>query len=147
MELGIIAGLIFIADRLTKIWVVNNFLLGESWPIVPNIFHLTYILNRGAAFGLFMNRQSFFLCVAVALVLFLVIFNRRIRKSPRLAQVGVALLVGGALGNAYDRWAYNAVIDFFDFRIWPIFNVADIAICIGVALIVYYLWQDKDLLD
>ena len=69
-------------------------------------------------------------------ILFLVIFNRRIRKAPRLAQVGVALLVGGALGNAYDRWAYNAVIDFFDFRIWPIFNVADIAICIGAGLLI-----------
>lgn len=147
MEIAIIAGLVFLVDRLTKIWIVNHFFLGESWAIVPNVFHFTYILNRGAAFGLFINRQSFFLCVAVAVVLFIIIFLRRIRQTSRLMQAGIGLLVGGALGNAYDRWTIQAVIDFIDFRIWPIFNVADIAICIGVALIIYYLWEDKELLN
>lgn len=143
MNITIIAIIVFIVDRITKLWVVDHFFLGESVSIIPNIFHMTYILNRGAAFGMLAEKQSLFLAIVAGLILGLIYFRKQISNYPKWMQVGIGLLLGGALGNAYDRWSQQAVIDFFDFRIWPIFNVADIAICLGVALIVIYLWKDK----
>lgn len=143
MEIAIIASLVYIIDRLAKMWIVSHFMLGESLPIIPNVFHITYILNRGAAFGILANRQAFFLGIVLILLVSLVVFRKRIKNSPQSMKIGIGLLVGGALGNAYDRLTTRAVVDFFDFRIWPIFNIADIAICIGVGLIMYFLWQDE----
>lgn len=143
MEIAIIASLVYIIDRLAKMWIVSHFMLGESLPIIPNVFHITYILNRGAAFGILANRQAFFLGIVLILLVSLVVFRKRIKNSPQIMKIGIGLLVGGALGNAYDRLTTRAVVDFFDFRIWPIFNIADIAICIGVGLIMYFLWQDE----
>ena len=102
-------------DQWTKYYIMNHFMLGESLVVIPNVFHLTYIINRGAAFGMLANQRWFFL-----------------------------LLVSGAIGNGIDRYMLHGVVDFFDFRIWPIFNVADIGICVGVALVVYYLFTLKD---
>ncbi|MBS7143655.1 MAG: signal peptidase II [Veillonella sp.] len=104
-------------DQWTKYYIMNHFMLGESLVVIPNVFHLTYIINRGAAFG---------------------------SKGPWTLQIGSALLVSGAIGNGIDRYMLHGVVDFFDFRIWPIFNVADIGICVGVALVVYYLFTLKD---
>ena len=114
-------------DQWTKYYIMNHFMLGESLVVIPNVFHLTYIINRGAAFGMLANQRWFFLS-----------------KGPWTLQIGSALLVSGAIGNGIDRYMIHGVVDFFDFRIWPIFNVADIGICVGVALVVYYLFTLKD---
>ena len=98
-------------------------MLGESLPVIPNVFHLTYIINRGAAFGMLANQRWFFLLVAVILLGACAYYWKRLSKGPWTLQIGSALLVSGAIGNGIDRYMLHGVVDFFDFRIWPIFNV------------------------
>lgn len=131
-------------DQLTKYYVMNHFLLGESLPVIPNVFHLTYIINRGAAFGMLANQRWFFLLVAFVLLAVCAFYWKRLAKGHWTLQIGSALLVAGAIGNGIDRYMLHGVVDFFDFRIWPIFNVADIGICIGVAFVVFYLFSLKE---
>lgn len=138
----IIIGVIwFIVDYVTKYFIQQHFVPGESLPIIPNIFHITYILNYGAAFGILRDQRIFFLTVVVILIVALWVFRKQIKNGGMLPQLGASLLVSGALGNALDRLVRGAVVDFFDFRIWPIFNVADIGICIGVVLLAIYFWR------
>lgn len=138
----IIIGVIwFIVDYVTKYFIQQHFVPGESLPIIPNVFHITYILNYGAAFGILRDQRIFFLTVVVILIVALWVFRKQIKNNGMLPQLGASLLVSGALGNALDRLVRGAVVDFFDFRIWPIFNVADIGICIGVVLLAIYFWR------
>jgi signal peptidase II len=140
--LYIIIGVIwFIVDYVTKYFIQQHFVPGESLPIIPNVFHITYILNYGAAFGILRDQRIFFLTVVVILIVALWVFRKQIKNGGMLPQLGASLLVSGALGNALDRLVRGAVVDFFDFRIWPIFNVADIGICIGVVLLAIYFWR------
>ena len=131
-------------DQLSKYYVMNHFLLGESLPVIPNVFHLTYIINRVAAFGMLANQRWFFLLVAVILLGVCVYYWKYLSKGPWTLQIGSALLVSGAIGNGIDRYMIHGVVDFFDFRVWPIFNIADIGICVGVAFVVYHLFTVKE---
>ena len=133
-----------VLDQASKYYVMNHFALGESLPVIHNVFHLTYIINRGAAFGMLTNQRWFFLAVAFVLIIVCAYYWKRLLKGPWTLQVGSALLVAGAIGNGIDRYLLHGVVDFFDFRIWPIFNVADIGICVGVALVIYHLFTSKD---
>ena len=137
----VIAGLTAVLDQIVKLIVQGNMELGETIPLIRNVFHLTYIINPGAAFGIFPHQEWFFLGSVVVLYAAFFIFRSRIPAKQVYFPAGVGLLLGGALGNAIDRVRIGGVVDFFDFRIWPIFNVADIAICVGVALIVLYFWR------
>ncbi len=126
---------ILIFDQLTKYIVSQRISLGESIPVIENIFHLTYILNRGAAFGIFKNQVYFFIITAIVAITFILI-KLRYRTMPR-TEIAFSLILSGAVGNLIDRIRLRAVIDFLDFRIWPVFNVADAAITIGAILLVY----------
>ena len=132
---------ILIIDRVSKWYVAQVMELHESIPVIPGVFHWTYIYNRGAAFGIFENQQWFFLLIVVVLFAAYAWIWRRIPKRPLYFPVGIGMLLGGALGNAIDRVWLPGVVDFFDFRVWPIFNVADIGICVGMACIVWYFWR------
>lgn len=138
MNFVIIALLVVIFDQLTKYYVVENFYLGESVPVIENIFHWTYILNPGAAFGMLEGSRWFFVVIAVGVLGGIWYMKDEINEGGWMMQYGAALFGGGAIGNLIDRARSGLVIDFFDFRIWPVFNVADIAICVGVAMI---LWK------
>ncbi|KGF47750.1 hypothetical protein HMPREF0872_03325 [Veillonella montpellierensis DNF00314] len=132
-----------VIDQITKYVVRTHMMVGDSIPLLSNVFHITYILNRGAAFGILENQRLFFLGIVLILLVIYIIFRHTIHRGPRYLKIGAALLMSGAIGNGWDRFHYNAVIDFFDFRIWPIFNVADITICIGVSLVAYYMIRSK----
>ena len=139
--------LIFIIaiDQLSKFYVQTVMPLGLSIPVIPNVFHITYILNPGAAFGILENQRLFFILVAVVILMAAVCFYSRLQREPKLIRYGAGLLLGGAAGNLIDRIQTGYVIDFFDFRIWPIFNIADIAIVVGVAFVIYSVFlQAKD---
>ena len=138
MNFVIVALLVVLFDQLTKYYVVENFYLGESVPVIENIFHWTYILNPGAAFGMLEGSRWFFVVIAVAVLGGIWYMKDEINEGGWMMQYGTALFGGGAIGNLIDRARSGLVIDFFDFRIWPVFNVADIAICVGVAMI---LWK------
>lgn len=130
---------VVILDQFSKYIVVENMALGESIPIIEEVFHLTYILNPGAAFGMFAHNRLFFIAIAVVVIGIIIWARREILASPWEVKAGCGLFLGGAIGNLIDRARQGLVIDFFDFRIWPIFNIADIAICIGVGLIIWNL--------
>ena len=136
---------IVILDQLTKICIQSSMTLGMSIPVVKDVFHITYILNPGAAFGILENQQVFFIVVGLAIVAAAVYFYPALRKENGWIRYGAALLMGGAVGNLIDRIQNGLVIDFFDFRIWPVFNVADIAIVVGVGCIIYALLFKADL--
>lgn len=138
MNFVIVALLVVIIDQLTKYYVVENFYLGESVPVIENIFHWTYILNPGAAFGMLEGSRWFFVVIAVGVLGGIWYMKDEINEGGWMMQYGAALFGGGAIGNLIDRARSGLVVDFFDFRIWPVFNVADIAICVGVAMI---LWK------
>ena len=137
MLLLIIASFVVVVDQFTKYLVTSNMIEGMGIPIIDGVFHLTFILNPGAAFGILENNRWFFVLTAVAVLAVLFFYRHTIMSESRLVQIGIALFAGGALGNLIDRIRTGLVIDFFDLRIWPIFNVADIAICLGVGLIIW----------
>ena len=123
---------ILVLDQLAKWYVRMNFVPGESVPVIPHILHFTYVLNPGAAFGMFAHARWFFILAGAALVLLSIAFYPRLKREAPMMRYGALALVAGALGNLIDRIATGLVVDFFDLRIWPVFNIADIAICAGV---------------
>ncbi|MCD8198586.1 MAG: signal peptidase II [Phascolarctobacterium sp.] len=137
MYLVTIALLVIIVDQMTKHFVAGHFYVGESIPVISGFFHWTYILNSGAAFGMFEGRRCLFIIITAATISVMWFFRRDIRAGDKTLQMGAALFVGGAIGNLIDRMISGLVIDFFDFKIWPVFNVADIAICVGIGLIIW----------
>ena len=139
MSVFIIACLVVAADQIGKYAISHSMILNQSVPVIPGFFHITYILNKGAAFGFLENKRWLFVAVAAGLFVLCVIFRRYLPQS-NLVYTGVGFLLGGALGNAVERFFFGAVTDFFDFRIWPVFNVADIGIVVGVFLLLVYCW-------
>ena len=140
-----VAGLIVVADQLTKLVIRREFELYDSTAIIPNLFSLTRIHNTGAAFGLLDSvdlpfKTALLAVVSVGALVGLVMFAVSLPEIHRLARVGVALVVGGAAGNLIDRVWLGYVVDFVDayWRGWHFwaFNVADAAISVGMALII-----------
>jgi len=130
---------IVLADRVSKIFFLNILSLGESIPVVRNILHFTLVHNTGIAFGLFKNQGVLFIGVSLAAVLFfswLLFFHRESSLLDRLSIVAFSLIISGAIGNLIDRLQYGFVVDFIDFRVWPVFNVADSAITIGACIFI-----------
>lgn len=134
---------VVILDQFSKYIVVENMALGESIPIIEEVFHLTYILNPGAAFGMFAHNRLFFIAIAIVVIGIIIWARKEILAAPWEVKAGCGLFLGGAIGNLIDRARQGLVIDFFDFRIWPVFNIADIAICIGVGLIIWNLLKTE----
>jgi len=141
----LLALFIVIIDQLSKLYIQTHMVLGMSIPVIQDVFHITYILNPGAAFGLFEHQTAFFVLIAVCMVVTASYFYPRIPKQYRLMRIGIGLIVGGAMGNVIDRIKTGYVVDFFDFRIWPIFNIADVGIVCGVGCIIFtiiYLYKE-----
>jgi len=126
-------------DRFLKIYFSNSLSLGESWPVLRGIFHITLVHNTGIAFGLFKNKGIVFIIIpliAIILLIFNIYYYRNNQEElSRTYIVAFSLILGGAIGNLIDRIYFGYVIDFLDFRVWPVFNVADSAITIGAAII------------
>lgn len=133
------AALVFAADRITKILAVDSLDSASTTAVWPGVFHLTLVRNTGVAFGLF--RNAGWLLAAVSLVsaaVILIYLSRAAAPAGRWETARAAAwaaIAGGALGNAYDRIRFGAVIDFLDFRVWPVFNLADSAIVCGALVI------------
>ena len=133
MPLGI-GIFVFILDQLIKHVVLGSMHLGESIPIIKGVFHITFVLNPGAAFGMLEHQRWIFIAVALLVVVLALVFYKHIQRESLITRIGAGLLLGGALGNLLDRIQSGLVVDFLDFRIWPVFNIADIAICVGAAM-------------
>jgi len=136
----IMAVLLF--DQGSKATVQMLMHRGESIAVVPPVFYLTYILNPGAAFGILPNQKVLFIITGLLLVMGVLAVYRKIPSGKTVLRSGLGLVLGGALGNLMDRLRYGGVVDFLDFRVWPVFNLADTAIFIGACLLVWELLKD-----
>ncbi len=146
MSFILIAGiLVFGFDQLTKFWIRTSFSPASSRPVLPGIFHLTFVTNTGSAFGLFQGGGFFFILLSIITIIILVILAWQKRKSfSPLVKLSFGFLLGGVSGNLMDRLRFGAVVDFLDFRIWPVFNVADSCITLGVIFLSFHLLRAKN---
>lgn len=135
----IIAGaLVVLLDRVSKLVVQYSLAPGESVPLIPGFLFVTYVWNPGAAFGLFAYGTPFLLLATAVVITLSWAYRQKIAAGSPSLRWGVAVGLGGALGNALDRAVWGRVIDFIDVRVWPpVFNLADIAIVTGVMLIIW----------
>ena len=130
-----IAAVIFVVDQFLKLLVESSMYLQESIPVIEGALHLTYIENSGGAFGLLAGSQII-LMLGSAVALAVVTWMLLSQPPTRTMVLGGGLVLGGAAGNLLDRVASGGVTDYLDLRVWPIFNLADVAIVCGVALLV-----------
>ena len=139
-----VAGGLVLLDQATKAAIQARFALNETSPVLPGFFHLTYILNPGAAFGLLAGASPrlvmpLFWIITLVVIGGISVYSLKLPADRRLSRWGLALILGGAVGNLIDRVRYQAVVDFLDFFYgpyhWPAFNMADSAITVGVGLL------------
>jgi len=135
----IVSLIIVTLDRLSKWLVVKYFSPGESVTVVPRVFLLTYVTNPGGAFGILARHRDQFVLLGVVLLVVIVAASFYLGKSSLALNLALAFLTGGILGNLVDRLHTGYVIDFLDFRVWPVFNLADTFICVGTALLAFML--------
>ncbi|ABW18960.1 signal peptidase II [Alkaliphilus oremlandii] len=134
----IIAVVLF--DQLSKVLTLKYLAPIKDIPIIKNVFHLTYVENRGAAFGMLQNQKVFFV-VTTIIILGAIYFYVRNNKPNRFLTISLSLIVGGALGNFIDRIRLGFVVDYFNFTLinFPVFNIADSAVVIGAFLVSIYI--------
>jgi signal peptidase II len=141
--LAVVAAAVVIVDRITKIYVERHF--GVPYgprQVVDHVLYLTVTRNAGAAFGLFQNFTLGFLLISAVVMIGILIYYGRLPSGDWPARLGLALVFGGAIANAYDRGVTGSVVDFIQIPNWPIFNVADSAISVGVAvLLIGTVWR------
>jgi len=138
--------LVILLDQGSKFFIQQKMKIGESIPIIKGIFHITYIENPRTAFGIFQYQTIFFvIAILISVILIILISRKMVFKKDSLVYIPLTLVLGGAIGNLIDRVRTGRVIDFLDFRIWPIFNFADTAIVCGMLiLVVYFLFYAKE---
>jgi signal peptidase II len=141
----IIVSIILSLDQLTKFLAAKNLTLNQSLSLIKGVFHLTLVHNRGAAFGILKNQLPLFIFTAIfaAFLIFLNLKNTGYKK-PSLYTLALSLILAGAIGNLIDRLCFGYVIDFLDFRIWPVFNIADSSITVGAVLLGYSILKSKE---
>ena len=135
----IIAGLLLLADQITKVLIDHNFKLGESVLVVNNFFSFTYVTNKGAAWGILSGYGWLLLLVALIVMVAIISFMRWLTEGFNERYLALSMIVSGIIGNSIDRIWRGEVIDFLDLHIgnyhWPpVFNIADSSICIGVCI-------------
>ncbi|MBD9010278.1 MAG: signal peptidase II [Clostridiales bacterium] len=143
----IIAAVLIVADYITKLWAERVLTKISSIPLIENVFHLTYVENRGIAFGMFSGGRVVFIAVSLIVMAVLLIIVFKTPKDTRTVWLkgGASLVIAGAIGNLIERLVKGYVVDFFDFRLinFPVFNVADIAVCVGVVmLLIHFLFAE-----
>lgn len=137
----VIALIVFLVDQGSKWLVKTNMDLGQEISVIGDFFYITSHRNRGAAFGILQDQRWFFIVVTIIVVIALVWYIQKIKSQPdKLLPLALSLVLAGAIGNFLDRLLMGEVVDFFKFNFgsytFPIFNVADSAIVVGVALII-----------
>jgi signal peptidase II len=138
----ILIPLLFLLDRLSKIWALKELRPAGDIKILP-FFHLTYVENTGAAFGSFHNANAWLAGVCALVLCLFVKWRRDISPLDNYARYGILLIIGGALGNLYDRIILGFVVDYFNFMVWPVFNAADSFISAGAALLGFAFLRDS----
>jgi len=144
----VIAALLFVADRASKLWIESHLTLYDSIPVIPGVFNIVHTQNTGAAFGLFATASPairFLVLICASLAMMGILGQMLWQSTASVAvatstlRLALTLVLGGALGNLYDRLRFDRVTDFLQVFLgsyeWPSFNVADSAICVGATLL------------
>lgn len=139
MRYYVLAFVIVIIDQLTKLWVITNMELRESITVIENVFYITSHRNTGAAWGILAGKMTFFYIVTAVVIVFICYYIQKFAKDSLLTGLALGLILGGAIGNFIDRLVHKEVVDFFNVYIgsynYPIFNIADSALVVGVILV------------
>ncbi|PLX84953.1 MAG: signal peptidase II [Desulfuromonas sp.] len=145
-----VSAIVLILDQVTKLYVDSRFVLHESVTVLENFLHITYVRNKGAAFGILADnalRLPFFIGVSLVACIGILWYLHRTGDNQKLLHLALALIFGGAIGNFIDRVRLGEVIDFIYAHwyehYWPAFNVADSAISVGVVLLLVDLWVEE----
>jgi len=143
-----LAGLVIVLDQITKLLVTGHMEIHQAIEIIPNFANLTYVRNTGAAFGLLSRapesfRIPFFIIIPLIALTVIILIFKKTKETELLMITSLSLILGGAVGNFIDRVRFGYVVDFADFHWfnkyhWPAFNIADTAIVIGVAFLIFY---------
>jgi signal peptidase II len=141
----IVIALVSASDQLSKLWIRSHLARGEALPITDRL-SLIHIGNTGSAFGLLANQTFLIIIISIAALLFILLFLRYLSPATTLSIVSIGLILGGAVGNLIDRLRFGYVIDFIDIRLWgnfhwPVFNIADTAITVGVFVLIYSFYR------
>jgi signal peptidase II len=146
----VVSLLVLVLDQATKLYIDRSMALHSSIAVIENFFSITYLRNKGAAFGILANspyRLPFFLMVSAVAACVIIVVIKKLREDQRLAAISLSLIFSGAVGNLIDRVRLGEVIDFLDAHWynhhWPAFNIADSAICVGVFLLVIDMYLDE----
>jgi len=151
-RLILVSAAVVLVDQVTKYLIVKALALHQAVEVIPGLFNLTHILNPGGAFGFFATqslgvRRFVFLFMSAIVAAFVVWIYHRVAKTHVFLSWGLAMIFGGALGNLIDRFRFGMVVDFLDVYIgsahWPAFNVADSAISVGMAILIYHVVFNK----
>lgn len=134
-------------DRISKLWVIGALKEQADIIVIKNFFQLSYLENRGAAFGIFQGKTIFLALFALILIIGMIIFLFKNRKDNKLLAISLALIISGAIGNLIDRIHYNYVVDFIlvhfkNVYYFPTFNMADVLVVIGTFLLAIYIIKD-----
>ncbi len=147
----IIIALLTSIDQFTKFIIKSKFSLYESKEVIKNIFAITYIQNKGAAWGVMQGRRIFFLILTFFVLIgcFYILYNIVDNRKYIMSTICITALISGALGNMIDRFKYGYVVDFFDFKLidFPVFNVADIYVTLSMFAILFlmiFIYKEED---
>lgn len=133
--------ILVIIDQASKYFIIANLKVYDSIPVIQNIFHITYVKNYGAAFSILQNKRLFFISITLAVSIGMIyVMIRYSHAISNILKLSLALILAGAIGNLIDRIRLGYVVDFFDFRVFPIFNVADSCVVCGSILLIYYMF-------
>ena len=148
--MGVLLFTVFVValDQITKFLIKTRFYYGESIEIFGDFFRFTYIQNEGMAFGIRFGGRLFFTIFASLASVIILIYLYRMRNERFFPRLSLALILGGAMGNLIDRFAYGAVIDFIDVGFgntrWPVFNIADSGVTIGMIILIFVVLFEKE---
>ena len=151
IRFAIISIAIILVDFITKKWTISLLFEIPQQIVITSFFNLTPVWNEGVSFGIMSSHPEIIRFVIPILALLVILYLiSQIHLQQPMQQIGSAIIAGGAAGNVIDRILYGKVVDFFDFHIgghhWPAFNIADIAICAGVAIMIYVIiWPSSKL--
>ncbi len=138
----VVAVLVLLLDQWSKHLILTRLRPGEL--IGMGIFDIHHVHNTGAAFGIMPSSSHLFISIALIVLTLVTVSYSRIRQADVLTVISIAMISGGTLGNLIDRMRLGYVVDFIDFRWWPVFNIADSAICVGVAILALRLMKSPD---
>ena len=138
----IIATIVFLTDFCLKGYLHSKYPF-QSIPLIKNIFHITIVFNKGAAFGILQKSGTFLIYVSILFILLLFFLLKREKTKSKLFLVACGLIIGGALSNLWDRLFLGYVIDYIDLRIWPVFNLSDSCITVGAGFLLWDSYKEK----